>query len=185
MKIINKSLILLPVINGKTACEGLPYAEYTTTFNLQVPYETSSWQGGVNLTKEDSGMLQKEVLNIYAKVRKMWSEKNLAGIFDYNKISYTDAVQSQYRDSTVWKEYSEDLLKTLNNKHFEMEPLEHYTVNYYGNGKVVALERTDLRNRNRSALLLGGTEDNGVKTTETDAIYLYRPSKNAPLKTIR
>ena len=185
MKLINKSLILLPVINGNAACVGLPYAVYSTTFDLQVPYETRSWEGGVNLTKENSSMLQKEVLAIYQKVRQMWADKELLKIFIYNKKTYFSALQSQYRDSTVWKEYSNDLVKLLNNKTFEMEPLEHYVVNFYANGKVVALQRSDLWNRNRSALLKGYTRDNGDERTETEALYLYRPSKNSPLEPIR
>ena len=184
MKIINKTLILVPVVDKKAACNGLPYAQYSTTFSLQVPYETRSWEGGVNLIKEDSGMLQKEVLVIYQKVRQMWSNKELLKIFNYNKKIYFSALQSQYRDSAIWKEYSDNLLKILNNKHFEMEPLEYYKLNYYGNGKVVALERIDLWNRNRSALLKG-TKDGDIESTETEALYLYRPSKNAPLELIR
>jgi len=184
-KVINKSLILLPVINGRAACEGLPYAEYATTFDLQVPYETKSWQGGVNLIKEDSIVLQKEVLGIYEKVRSMWAKKDLIEILNFDKGVYTAAAQSLYRDTTTWKEYSNDMLKILNNKHFKMEPLEHYVVNYYGNGKVVALERTDLWNRNSSALLKGYTREDGDERTETEALYLYRPSKNAPLEPIR
>ena len=185
MKVINKILFLLPIVNGKLSCAGLPYFEYTVTFDLQVPYETISWNNGVNLAKEDSSRLQKEVLYVYEKVWKMWSEKDLIKICNYTKSVYISGVQSQYRDMRIWKEYSDDLLKIINNKNFKMEPIEKYTLKYYGNGKVVALERIDLWNRNRSALLKYYIKDNGSERTETEPLYLYRPSKNSPLEPIR
>lgn len=185
MEVISKTLILLPLVNEKALCGGLSYAEYTTTFNLQIPYETSTWLGGINLTKEDSNKLKKEVLMIYEKVRKLWLKKDLISILNYNKNGYTASAQSLYRDLNVWKEYSNELLKIVNNKHFEMEPLELYVINYYGNGKVVALERTDLWNRNSSALLKVYTREDKDERTETEPLYLYRPSKNSPLEPIR
>lgn len=115
----------------------------------------------------------------------MWSDKNLAGIFEYNKKGYTASAQSQYRDINTWKKYTDDMIKIVNNKDFKMEPLENYILKFYGNGKIVALQRIDLWNRNRSVLLKNYTTQDGEGNTQTDNLYLYRPSKTAPLEPIR
>ena len=65
-----------------------------------------------------------------------------------------------------------------------MEPLDQCTIKYYGNGKVVALERVDLYNRNEPGIIMNYT-DNNDKWIESCQVLLFRPSKNAPLEQIR
>ena len=89
-----------------------------------------------------------------------------------------------YRDEKVWKDFIDNDVKIYNNKTFYMEPLDQCTIKYYGNGKVVALERVDLYNRNEPGIIMNYT-DNNDKWIESCQVLLFRPSKNAPLEQIR
>lgn len=92
--------------------------------------------------------------------------------------------QSLYRDERAWKQFINNCIKIYNNKTFYMEPLNQCSIKYYGNGKVVALERVDLYNRNEPGIIMNYT-DNDEEMIESRQLLLYRPSKNAPLEQIR
>ncbi|WP_438711100.1 hypothetical protein ACSTS3_21530 [Aquimarina muelleri] len=44
---------------------GLPYYEYTFTFNAEVPYSNEGWSNGEDLTRFDKEELEKQVLKYY------------------------------------------------------------------------------------------------------------------------
>jgi hypothetical protein len=61
-----------------------------------------------------------------------------------------------------------------------MYPIEKYKMAFFGNGRVVALVRTDNEFRGKS-VIIGETKD----LVRVLPIYLYRPAAGAPLEIIR
>lgn len=64
----------------------------------------------------------------------------------------------------------------------KMFPIEKSRLKFYGNGRVIALERTDLL---KYPSLIGTYVENGREKTNSIYIYFHRPSSGAPLEVIR
>jgi len=184
MNTINEKLLTLPLTEGKLVCAGLPYIEYSTTFNVTVPYITDGWINGVNLEKEDIEKVKLETFAMYEKLRTIKANKDIAAELYFSKNSMIAFCQSLYRDEKVSKQFIDNCTKLYNNKNFSMEPLDQCTIKYYGNGKVVALVRVDLYNRDESAIIANFTNGDNERI-QTAQLLLYRPNKNAPLEQIR
>lgn len=184
MSTINNKLLSLPLQKGKPACSGLPFIEYATTFTISVPYKTNGWINGVNLDKEDSNKVEMETIAIYEKVRAMKVNKDIASELFFRSNAMIEFGQSFYRDEKGYKAYPDDCAKIYNNTAFYMDPLNPCIIKYYGNGKVVALERVDLYNRDEPAIIMNYTNGNNEKI-ESSQLLLFRPNKNAPLEPIR
>jgi len=184
MSTINDKLLILPLKEGKPVCSGLPYIEYSTTFNVTVPYKTKGWINGINLEKEDSDKVKMETIAVYEKIRALKANKDIVGELYFSKNTMSEYGQSLYRDEKYFKLYPDDCVQIYNNKTFYMDPLNQCVIKYYGNGKVVALERVDLYNRDEPAIIMKYTinEDEKMQSVQ---FLLYRPSKNAPLEQIR
>jgi len=184
MNTINSKLLTLPLIEGKPACSGLPYIEYSSTFLVTVPYKIDGWVNGVNLEKEDSNKVRMETINVYEKLRLIKANKDIAGELYFSKNAMAAYGQSLYRDANDFKLYPDECEKIYNSKGFSMQPLDQCIIKYYGNGKVVALERVDLYNRDEPAIIMNYKNGDNERMRSVQFL-LYRPSKNAPLEQIR
>jgi hypothetical protein len=72
------------------------------------------------------------------------------------------------------------LFKEDSNEITNMYPIEKYKMAFFGNGRIVALVRTDNKFRGKS-VVIGETKD----LVRVLPIYLYRPAVGAPLEIIR
>jgi len=184
MHLVNEKLFTLPLKNGKPTCANLAYMEYSGTFNLQVPYTLEGWQSAMDLSKEDSDRLKLETIACYEKMRKLMGNKDVNGELEYTKKSMLAYSQALYRDATTFNDYLIDKNNIYNSDGFYMEPLKDYKMKIYGNGKVVGLERIDIHNKDRPALMINYLKDK-VEKLEAVQLLLYRPSKGAALEPLR
>ena len=63
--------------NNVFADAGKPYVEYSGTFYAEVPYELEGWKNSVDLSKEDSKLLEAELLKEYEKYKKWIQNREL------------------------------------------------------------------------------------------------------------
>ncbi|WP_298503531.1 hypothetical protein [uncultured Maribacter sp.] len=142
--------------NNKFLGAGLPYYEYSFTFNADVPYNLQGWQDGQDLTKLDKDLLEAQVLSYYKKLKNVYLNKDEDALA---KSYYGDIqiiAQSKYSSKQEIQEMWEESLNELNYKNKNFDPFENYVINFYGNGKIVALrhpsiEPVDRRIRGKSA----------------------------------
>ncbi|KIA97025.1 hypothetical protein OA93_15630 [Flavobacterium sp. KMS] len=168
----------LPKQKGK-----LPYYEVHLEFDVPVlPYENDiqGWKNGVDLTKEDKDKLLKEVENFYKEIIGYYDAKDVNAIAGkyYNRQLELDKMgyRNKPEDSQM---LIEEWIKDVN----DVKPFvfEDYAMRFYGNGKMVALVRTDKYYFNFSNLIREDAEGN----VQTYIMYLYRPKAGGPLEVIR
>jgi len=157
----------------------LPYAEFKGTFVAEVPYTLKGWSEGVLLNKEDEKQLQKEAFAIYERYRKATETHDInaiAGMLYKRQVENSQAYFSatKEKNDTFWPKLEET------NQIIKMYPIEKYTMAFFGDGRIVALVRTDNEFRGEPAII-GETEN----TVRVLPIYLYRPRPGAPLEIIR
>ncbi|OWP82767.1 hypothetical protein BWK59_14125 [Flavobacterium davisii] len=134
---------------------GKDYYEGSFYIDVQVPYEIHpTFDKGKDLRKMDKKELEVKLLSAYQKVWNIYQNKeydNIAKIsFDALKDEFVTKFNNKNNISEVWKTY----LESYNESSFEMQPLKDYKLEFFSNGKLVALMSTnpDFRNRGNTAL---------------------------------
>jgi hypothetical protein len=69
-------------------------------------------------------------------------------------------------------------------KELEMQPLENFKLVFYGNGRLVTLERTDLQYRGESALMSRYKEKDDKYYRSYYYLVLHRPKRGGKLESI-
>ncbi|TPN86325.1 hypothetical protein [Aquimarina algicola] len=169
---------------------GLPYYEYTFTFNAEVPYKNEGWSNGENLTKFEKNELEGKVLSYYKMYKKLHADKKLDNIirleFDQELRKSRALYKSRQDIEDVWNEYKSE----FDFQNLEYQPIENYELSFYGNGKVVCLkfpskEPVDRRHRGKGAFWFKFKRSvNGSKRARWTNIYLYLP-KGQPLDSLQ
>lgn len=163
--------------------QGLPYFEYTLPFEAKVPYQLKGWEEGVDLSKENHQSLEREVLNKLQQFKKAFEEKDISTIATMIYAREKEIAQSYFYVSGEEGSYDkgwEDLEAEANDIE-EVKSIEHYTLRFFGEGKVVSLLRDDNKFRDFPALYFK-TRDGKLTFY---ALYFYRPRPGAPLEVIR
>jgi len=168
----------LPAQKGK-----LPYYEVNLEFDAIAPYENDieGWQNGVDLTKEDKDKLLQEIESYYKKIIQDYENQDVNALaskyykrqFEVAQTNYMTKMYESQRVIDAW-------IKDVN----DSKPFifDQYMLRFYGNGKIVALVKTDKYYINLSALL---REDPQTSRAKWHEMYLYRPKPGAPLEVIR
>jgi len=168
----------LPQQKGK-----LPYYEVNLEFDAIAPYQEDieGWQNGVDLTKEDKDKLLKEVEEFYKNIIQDYEKQDINSLASkyYKKqfeIAQTHYQTKVYDSQIVVDEWVKDVNETA--------PFifDHYMLRFYGNGKMVALVKTDKYYINLSTLM---REDPETSEATWYHMYLYRSKPGAPLEVIR
>ncbi|SMP33119.1 hypothetical protein SAMN06265346_11628 [Flavobacterium hercynium] len=168
----------LPQQKGK-----LPYYEVNLEFDAIASYQEDieGWQSGVDLTKEDKDKLLKEVEDFYKNIIQDYEKQDVNSLASkyYKKqfeIAQTNYMTKMYESQIVVDEWVKDINETA--------PFifDHYMLRFYGNGKMVALVKTDKYYINLSTLM---REDPETSEATWYHMYLYRPKPGAPLEVIR
>lgn len=159
--------------------DNYPLKEYMVSFDAEVPYQLSGWQHVADLQHEDPNLLKKEVVAFYNDIIRDYKIKNFKGLAEKYYARQLENAESLYMDGP---EDSKKLAKELKNDLDRKQEfkLEHFKLQFYGNGKVVALIRTDGEFRGKSALL-GLTDEDFYSYS----LLLYRRNAGAPLEVIR
>jgi len=165
---------------GNFTGDGLPFYEYTFTFNATVPYEMEGWSNGENLTKYDKDELKKAVINYYNNVKKVYENSN-RDLFA--KINFGDILRiatSEYRDKSYLEKGWAHTQKGLDIKEKDFFNFEEGTeMQFFGNGKIVALKHPtqnaiDKRLKGKSAFGFLHKED-GRRKAKFVGLFLYLP----------
>lgn len=158
---------------------GLPVIEKNFNFNIDVPYSVAGWSKGTDLKNEDEEKLTKEVAEFYLKMMNLYEKKQIAEISNLYYHRQLENAQSLYSST---KEDSDKLVAKLNQDVNQVQnfKLEDYKLQFYGNGKVVGLIRTDGEFLGKSAFLGLTDEDFFIYS-----LLLHRPKSGASLEVIR
>ncbi|OXA94096.1 hypothetical protein B0A66_05295 [Flavobacterium hercynium] len=168
----------LPVQKGK-----LPYYEVNLEFDAIAPYQNDieGWQNGADLTKEDKDKLLKEVEEFYKELIGYYDAKNVNSLASKYYKRQFEVAQTNYQtkiyDSQI---VADEWVKDVN----ETRPFifDQYMLRFYGDGKMVALVKTDKYYINLSTLM---REDPKTGKSVWYHMYLHRPKPGAPLEVIR
>ena len=168
---------------SNTKPDGLPYFELNSEFDAKVPYVLQGWSDAVDLRKEEPKRLVAEILGIYERYRVAYEHSDVSVIvsmiYDREKATaqalYLTSGKANSYDNG-WEELEREVASIK-----AMQPINDYTLRYFGDGRVVALLKTSGRLRDFSAIY---GETNDEKLTFY-GLFLYRPKPGAPLEVIR
>lgn len=164
--------------DGKTfVAAGLPFYEYTLTFDAMVPYEIPALANAQDLSKLPKDELEKKTLVAYNYFRDLIENKNKD---TYSALVFNSDVRqiiSQYQDENNIRENGDEDMFYFDNPTFKVEPIKDYTLKLYGDGKLVCLEHSslDLRLRGGSAIWGKYKGDKGGTFARFLSLYLYIP----------
>ncbi|PKB41921.1 hypothetical protein AX016_0075 [Cellulophaga sp. RHA19] len=164
---------------------GKPYVEYKGKFYAEVPYELEGWSNSQDLSKEDKDELFEELLIEYNTYRDLITNKELPEIArNIHKMKEERAIAK----SNSNEELQEIITNFIDGWGHDMTmyPIEKVALKMYGNGKVIALERTDIMGHTP---LIGSylLEKDGEKYNKAVVISLHfhRPKGSSKLEVIR
>lgn len=158
----------------------VPYLEFKGVFEAVTPNRLKGWSDSQDLTKEDKAQLTKEVLAFYTQYRQLMADgkmDEIAGLIYNREVEVEQALfQNKPADAAdTWNRFAK-----IKGYHLEMLPLEHYELQFFGDGKVVGLIRTDDELRSESAM--AGISDNKYKIY---SLLLHKPAGSRQLQVIR
>lgn len=174
-------------INGQSvyADAGKETAIYEGTFTAEVPYSLTGWSAGQDLTKEDQSKLLAEVLDFYQQYAALYKEKNINGIFKSVLAKEKERAQYFFMDASANAEAVTTYKEFLDFPSPAVLPIENYRLRFYGDGKIVTLERTDYPNIGEPVTRIEYKDQNGKTVTEYMYCYLQRPAGSTRLEMIR
>lgn len=170
---------LLSFTSPEVGDESKAEISFKGTFKANVPYQLNGWKDGVLLTNEDPEKLKKEVFAFYEKLRKAYETHDIAFIGDALYNRQIESAKAYHAGTPERSTANFAKLEQLNDI-TGMYPIERDSLAFFGNGKMVALIRTDPEFRGKS-VIIGETED----LISVLPVYLYRPKPGAPLAVIR
>ncbi|WP_157280187.1 hypothetical protein [Pedobacter borealis] len=134
--------------NGKETYSdaGKPMAVYEGTFKAQVPYSLPGWSNSKDLSKENPEKLLEEVLSYYREYAGYYAMKDTAAILQAVYPKEKERAQYFFIDENGARETYKDYTEFLSFKNAEVQPIEKYKLKFYGNGRIVTLERSDFPN---------------------------------------
>ena len=166
----------------------MPYYEENTSFIAEVPYTVSKLENSqVLITKDNDSLkeLTKEVFLFYSEMKTIYQKKDKAKLAE--KVYEKEKVIAQQLYLTkdgIQNRWDDDYLVNFDSKKrkdFIMEPIENYKLVFYGNGRLVTLERIEQKYRGESALMSSYEEDGDEYNSHYD-ILLHRPKRNVKLE---
>lgn len=161
---------------------GKPYVEYSGTFIAKVPYELKGWSESVDLSKENIEKLTIEVEGVYNKYRNWMQNRQLDKIAESKLNAERESAQALFYTQTENEQHTASFIRMTGQNGIQMLPIEKSKIKFYGNGRVIALERTDVL---ELPSLIGEYEENGRMRMRYLYIYFHRPYPGAPLEVIR
>lgn len=168
----------------------VPFYEVTGKFTVEVPYELEGWSKGQDLSKMDKKKLQEKVVAYY---QKLWNVLNEG---EGNK--WEELTDHRRQETLVFHYYPKDELMAsvqeekneISERKGRMAPLEDYMMMFYGNGKLVTLERIghtkemnkkEIDAKGRSPLIRNGK----IKGVSFYPVKLYLPEGSDDFVIIR
>lgn len=165
---------------------GKNYYEASFTFEAKVPYEFASLDKGQDLRKWNQKNLEQKVVNFYKNQLTLLKEKKKEEYFSYLDLKEKETRQSLFFNKKELQDILDLYLDPFNIPNYQMQPLENYTLKFYGDGKIVCLETESLDNnfRGESALWAKFNEDDSMMA-DFFKLYLYIPEGKDELEILR
>lgn len=153
--------------------------ELKGTFTAEVPHALEGWKNGVVLTDENRETLMAEVRKIHSVVHKAYEDHDLVALGNLLYRRQSGIAQAYFMDTPAQSASSWEKLEKVKDI-IKMYPIEKDSLAFFGEGRIVALVRTDPEFRGKSAII--GETDEQISVFP---IYLYQPKAGAPLEIIR
>lgn len=164
---------------------GQPSAVFEGVFNIDVPYELTGWSKSKDLTKEDPNKLLQEIFASYKEYSNILTTRDsvrLSNLVYQKEKEYAQALFLDRNETQKqWDSYSTMIRATR----LKMEPLENYKLRFYGNGRLVTLERTDYPFIGQPALRADVTDAKGEEYIEYYINYFHKKKGSDHLELIR
>ena len=109
--------------------DGLPYYEYTFTFNAEVPYELEGWSKGEDLTKFDKEELEAAVVKYYKNYQSIYKKEDEDALA---KSIFGELVllgQVHYKNKIKLQKVWEEVRGNLEHRDKDFGNLDNYNVN--------------------------------------------------------
>ncbi|GGX19219.1 hypothetical protein [Aquimarina muelleri] len=120
--------------------EDLPYFQLDTIFNAEVPYEINDLDNAVDLSKIDIETLTEEVVKEFKRMLDLmmddYDQFNILHSQIFNKL-----IVSRYHTIDWINDILADNKQAINEEKTNIQPIENYTLQLYGNGRIATLER--------------------------------------------
>ncbi len=150
---------------------GLPYWEFKTTFEANVPYKLNGWENSKEIMNQNN--IKNKVYDKYREIQKLIEDKDNYG--------FSQAVKEKLKEEAI------SLYEKLeeNPEGFQQTPEKSLPINncqmkFYGNGKLVSLQ-----NDYGESCLKTQIIENGEVITYTYDIFLHIPQGSNELEIIR
>jgi len=158
---------------------GKPLAVFEGTFDIKVPYNITGWSESKDLRNEDAAVLLKEILANYKEFSNIVTAKDSGRLSNLVYQKEKDYAQALFLDKEGSKKQWSVYSTILEAKKIKMEPIENYKLKFYGNGRLVILERTDYPYIGQPALRADVTDAQGEEYIEYYFYYLHKkPGSN-------
>ncbi len=136
---------------------GLPYYEYTFSFNAEVPYHIEGWQNSQDLTAFDKEELEAQVKKYYKQVKEIYLTEDIDALAKISFGDYLIIAKSKYYNKQDIKEMLNSLEEEIHYKEKDFGNFASEKMSFYGRNKIVSLRHTsfdpiDERLRGESAL---------------------------------
>ncbi len=113
------------------------------TFEVEIPYSLEVWSNTKDLTKLDKEELEKKVVTKFNEYRNMLNFGNASMFMKEQEKSNLEVFKSlYYSNETIRQELGTSFFELQKNI---MMSLENYEMKFYGNGRLVTLERKDIK----------------------------------------
>ncbi|EDM38118.1 hypothetical protein PBAL39_00847 [Pedobacter sp. BAL39] len=176
-------IIQVPSAEEPFVFGGKPTAVYEGTFSVNLPYEVTGWSKSKDLRKEDPDVLLKQVLAANQYFSNLITKKDEQGLQEMVYQKEKNYAQMMFLDQAAtanqWASYTQNFKDPT----LEMRPLEHYRLKFYGDGRLVTLERTDIANLGEPALR-ARYQENGRNMINAFYLYLHKPEGSDKLEVI-
>lgn len=160
--------------------------EKITYFKANVPYKLVGWSKSKDLTQINRDKLFKDVLRFYERHLDCYKNRKVEDIENIEFTRTCEGAQATYlTQDEVVKRMNATATFYDEYKDIEWLPLENYEMQFFGDGRMVALIRIDGKNRGESALRHRFTSDLGRKRISILDLYLHIPEGSDELELIR
>ncbi|PQL92363.1 hypothetical protein C4S77_06740 [Apibacter adventoris] len=124
--------------------DGLPFYEWRSTFEAEVPFDLVGWRNSVNLKKEqeeEKKNIQGELYEEYKKIYQIIKNRDVTAYLLLVKEREELITTVLYYKENEKKLRSDEFVKFIQNTDYEVEPLfeETFQLEFQGYGKLVML----------------------------------------------
>ena len=164
---------------GKTYYEGSFEVELDVPYQLQPPFATAQ-----DLRKMDQKLLMTKLLAKYKEVWQIYKNRELDNIarLEFDNLKHY-AISNYETKETIAEDWEVFYNVFKNNNTLEMQPLENYKLEFFADGKLVALmlDTKDNRFRGNTALWAKVDYEGGVRPLFLNR-YFYIPQGETEFK---